>query len=196
MWRQQPDKGGASHYPLSRPYCIVLDPVNPGQYYLSSHREVVQFDSSGVVTPIAGSAQMGGRGFADGCGADARFSNVRCILYARSDVGAGGAAATDTATSTDIATAPAAGTVSVSGPVLFGIDSGGDRVRRIEITTREVTTVAGQSRRALRDGTGLSAMFYHPRMAVWDTSDKSPPDTVMYITEAKHVRMFNVKHAV
>ena len=53
--------------------------------------------------------------------------------------------------------------VAVQGDILFVTDRNNNRIRKIILSTRQVTTVAGDGTKDFLDGTGTTARFHYPR---------------------------------
>ncbi|EOD12245.1 hypothetical protein EMIHUDRAFT_44143, partial [Emiliania huxleyi CCMP1516] len=85
--------------------------------------------ATGSVTTIAGSGQVGG---ADGVGDAAQFDN------------------------------PAGIAISPDSTALFVADFTGHKIRRVEVATGAVTTLAGGGTMGSADGVGDAAQFYNP----------------------------------
>jgi len=137
--------------------------------------------STGEVTTVAGS---GTSGFADGTGTTAQFSfpagvavqgdnlfvadrnnhRIRKIILSTGEVttvaGSGTSGFAD-GTGTSAQFSFPAG-VAVQGDILFVADQFNDRIRKIILSTGEVTTVAGSGTFGFLDGTGTSAQFAFP----------------------------------
>ena len=84
---------------------------------------------SGVVSDVAGS---GTAGYADGAGADARFSSPTGIA------------------------------VNETGTTLYVADRGNHRIRAIDIATKTVRTIAGDGTSGTKNGLGTAARFQRP----------------------------------
>ena len=84
---------------------------------------------SGVVSDVAGS---GTAGYADGAGADARFSSPTGIA------------------------------VNKTGTTLYVADRGNHRIRAIDIATKTVRTIAGDGTVGTKNGLGTAARFQRP----------------------------------
>lgn len=111
------------------PYGITTDGINLFVTELSNHiiRKVVI--ATGVVTILAGTA--GSIGTLDGTGSTARFNGPRGI--------------------------------TTDGTNLFVADSGNNTIRKVVISTGEVTTLAGSAGTSgFSDGIGSAASFYFP----------------------------------
>uniref|UniRef100_A0A0D3J9M3 SMP-30/Gluconolactonase/LRE-like region domain-containing protein n=1 Tax=Emiliania huxleyi (strain CCMP1516) TaxID=280463 RepID=A0A0D3J9M3_EMIH1 len=52
--------------------------------------------------------------------------------------------------------------ISPDGGALFVVDQGSHKIRRVEVATGEVTTIAGSGTRGSTDGVGDAAQFYNP----------------------------------
>lgn len=150
--------------------------------------------ASGVVTTLAGSSP----GFLDATGTAAMFNDPRSITTDRDsvyvadrvnnrirkiDIATG--VVTTVAGDGTVAFQDGIGTaaqfsgpqgVGTDGRYLYVGDIGNQRVRRIEIATGVVTTVAGDGTAAFRDGTGTGAQFNAPFTIGTDGSDLYVPD--------------------
>ena len=96
---------------------------------VSNHRIRAVDIASGTVSDVAGG---GTSGYADGAGADARFSSP-----------------------TDIA-------VNETGTTLYVTDSGNYRICAIDIATKTVRTIAGDGTSGTKNGLGTAARFQIP----------------------------------
>ena len=144
---------------------------------------VARIDDSGNVTVVAGASNM--IGFADGVGGDARFFlpaglwiEPDRVLVADDGNCAVRAIARDTGAVTTILGAIADGSsdgagtaarfsgpqgLAVAGNVAFVADSGNDTIRRVDLPTGAVTTIAGAAGQAtFADGAGADARFDTP----------------------------------
>lgn len=140
--------------------------------------------STGLVTTIAGTA--GSRGISDGIGTSARFNNPAQIttddvsLYVtdfasatiRRVVIATGAVTTIAGTALTTGSADGVGTaarfnspngITTDGTNLYIVDSSPNTIRKLVISTGEVTTLAGLAgTTGAADGIGSSALFWYP----------------------------------
>ncbi|MBI4471929.1 MAG: hypothetical protein HY646_04625, partial [Acidobacteria bacterium] len=156
--------------------------------------------STGQVTTFAGTA--GSSGYADGTGSAARFTQptgiwgdvnnlyvtnnrtVRQISIAGATVTTLAGSSTATGATNGIGTAArfqnARKVVGDGQGNLYVTDSGADTIRKIVISTAEVTTFAGTAyKEGSTDGTGPAATFNNPRGIAIDSAN-------LYITDDKN----------
>ena len=136
--------------------------------------------ATGVVSTVAGST----RGSVDGVGSAARFSRpigittdgislyvvdnfgfkVRKVVISTGEVstfaGSGSAGAVDAVGTAASFTYPSG--ITTDGTNLYVADSVSNRIRKIVISTRAVTTLAGSAASGAADGTGSAATFFNP----------------------------------
>lgn len=175
---------------LSNPISMAVD--DAGNFYLSDfgNHQIKKITPTGEVTVLAGT----GSGSNDGTGSAAQFNHPGGITIDRSTndiyvadfsnarirkITSDGAVTTVAGSSTGFV--EGTGTAAkFSGPldiaissagILFVVDSGNDRIRRVDPVTGEVTTFAGSSA-GFQDGDGVStAMFTTPRGITIDDND-------------------------
>ena len=72
---------------------------------------------------------------------------------------------------------------------MFDTDRAGHTVRRVDVATRRVTTLAGRSTSGSADGVGTSARFFNP----WGI-DVTPDGAIAYVAEstADRIRQIDV----
>lgn len=145
--------------------------------------------STGDVTTIAGS--FGIQGVADGSGTTARFFYPKGITtdglnlfvadqgnqLIRKIVISTGVVTTFAGTTGSFGSSDGFGTtakldgptgITISDNILYITDAGSDKIRKIAIATRAVTTLAGTHIWDSTDGTGASARFNHPEAITTD----------------------------
>ncbi len=131
--------GQGTQASFSAPEGIVVSPddsfalVTEG-FATNSHRIRRIVIATGVATTLAGNAA----GYADGVGSFAKFSQPRGIA------------------------------LSPDGSFVLISDTGNARVRRLDMSTQAVTTVAGRAPGGFADGTGSNAQFSEPFNLVID----------------------------
>eukprot|EP01048_Picozoa_sp_COSAG05_P007529 COSAG05_NODE_533_length_8896_cov_17.527404_5_plen_1339_part_00 len=123
------------------PYGVAIDPA--GKYALvadrSNHR-IRRLDlGTKAVTTLAGQSQ---NGFKDATGASAQFNNPRGVA------------------------------IDPTGKYALVADEYSHRIRRLDLGTKAVTTLAGQSQSGFKDATGASAQFYYPYDVAIDPTGK------------------------
>jgi sugar lactone lactonase YvrE len=157
------DEGGFQPARLHTPRNLVLDPSGTSLYFTDTGNYVIRrLDlPTAKVTTVFG--KSGEQGAADGVGNDARFG--------RSGFGNpwGGGMVIDS-------------TTDPARPVMYVADSGNSTIRSIDLTTREVKTIAGEVGVAgFADGMGLTAKFNKPSGLVLDGKGK------LFVTEANNI---------
>ncbi len=105
-------------------------------------------------------------GYADGVGPNARFKDVAGLVC------------------------------HPNGKTLYLSDHQNDRIRMVDLTTRSVTTIAGDGKAATRDGTGVNCSLYRPREIVFDRSPNVKPNSVLLIASYEFVRRFDITTGV
>jgi len=183
---------------FNNPYGIITVGVNlfVADAYNHSIRRIVI--STGAVTTIAGTA--GASGAADGTGTAASFDrpygittdginlfvadyvncSIRKIVIATGEVttiaGTAGLRGMVDDTGAAARFSPSVG-ITTDGANLFVSDSGNNAIRKVVISTRVVTTIAGTERiSGATDGSGATAKFYAPAGVTTD-------GTNLYIAE-------------
>ena len=168
---------------FNSPAGITTDGTNlfVADMYNDTIRQIVI--ATGQVTIFAGTGQTPGS--ADGTGIAARFQNpkgiitdgtnlyvtdtgnntIRQIVIATGQVTtlAGTAVTTGSADGTGVAArfnSPAG--ITTDGTNLYIADTGNDTIRKIVITTGQVTTLAGAANTGSTDGTSVAANFFNP----------------------------------
>lgn len=135
------DNGPANVAKFDLPGSLVFDPN--GNLYITDqgNMRIRMVDTNGIVTTVAGSA----RGFEDGPGVDAKFNFE------------GG-------TTTGTGTRSGCIELSSDGLSLLVADTGNNRLRRIELSTGMVTTIAGTGVGGYTGdgGSALAATLYAP----------------------------------
>ncbi len=63
----------------------------------------------------------------------------------------------------------------------------------IDLTSRSVTTIAGDGKSETRDGTGLKCSISNPRYLVFDRSPNAKPNLVLLITSERAIRRFDTE---
>jgi sugar lactone lactonase YvrE len=194
--------GGDARF--NTPDGLVFYPGPPGFAYVSdtNNQVIRRVGLDGVVTTLAGSEY----GFVNGNGTSARFRNPRglalnhstldlyvadtenhCIrlVNAAADVslfaGAGFSSGMVDGNRLTAArfNAPRAVALNLSATALYVADTGNRRVRRIDLGTGEVTTLAGSGAFGVADGNGTAATFGQLTGIMVDTSDN------VYVAESQ-----------
>ncbi len=157
--------------------CICADPTSPGSYFVSDPHCIYTVNTiTSDVEPYAGTPN--GSGCVDGYGDDARFTFLFGISAAH--------------------TTPAPATSTEHrGAALFATDYGANKLRVIDLSIREVFTVAGTGNSSddKADGTfdpteqndAESCALFHPRFVACDPSTLG----VVYITTSRSVHRFD-----
>ena len=113
--------------------------------------------ATGAVTTLAGSGQVGG---ADGVGDAAQFCS------------------------------PAGIAISPDGSALFVADHDNQKIRRVEVATGAVTTLAGSGEDGDADGVGVAARFCYPRgIAI------SPDGSALFVADSSNHKIRRVEVA-
>ncbi|MEM9819904.1 MAG: hypothetical protein AAF985_02485 [Bacteroidota bacterium] len=149
------DGGPAGLAQLGLPSSVVFDA--DGNIYISDqgNQRIRKIDTDMIITTFAG----GDEGFADGVGDNARFS-----LPAGSNATPGGMIA-----------------LSNDGTFLLLADTKNNRIRKIDIATAEVTTIAGTTGGYSGDGgPAVDAQLFYP------TDVAFGPDDAIYIADSKN----------
>ncbi|EOD03763.1 hypothetical protein EMIHUDRAFT_44220, partial [Emiliania huxleyi CCMP1516] len=85
---------------------------------------------------------------------------------------------------------PRALALSPGGGALFVVDQGNQKIRRVEVSTGEVTTVAGSGTRGSADGVGDAAEFNNPSgIAI------SPDGGALFVADCSNVKIRRVEVA-
>ncbi len=146
------------------PGSICVDSHVRGRYFIGELYAVRVCEPRGGVWTVAGKGSTEGQGAgADGVGECAEFNRVSCIVQDK------------------------------SGDRLFVVDSNHGKIRRIDISTQIVATVAGGGGGALTvlDGTGTAAGIPFPLDMVWSSLASDEPKTVLFITDGTRIRRFD-----
>ncbi len=102
-------------------------------------------------------------GYADGVGSNARFHNVTGLLC------------------------------HPNGKTLFVCDRVNHCIRKVDLPSLSVTTIAGDTKKRTRDGTGVQCSIDGPRQIVFDRSPNVKPNSVLLIAAIKSIRRFEQK---
>ncbi len=105
-------------------------------------------------------------GYADGVSSNARFHNIAGLLC------------------------------HPNGKTLFVCDQQNNRIRKIDLTSGAVTTIAGDGKKATRDGTGVECSIYASQQIVFDRSPNLKPNSVLIVTSEKAIRRFDIETGV
>jgi sugar lactone lactonase YvrE len=186
------------------PYSITTDGTHLYVTDTSSHKIRKIVIATGVVTTLAGAAS----GDVDGTGAAASFNRpqgittdgthlyvadtynhkIRKIVIATGVVttlaGALGADGTGAAASFNEPQG-----ITTDGTHLFVADTGNYKIRKIEIATGVVTTLAGNEAQGFFDGTGVAASFFGPQGITTD-------GTHLYIADVALIRKIEIATGV
>ncbi|MCH8294934.1 hypothetical protein IH992_27940 [Candidatus Poribacteria bacterium] len=150
------DGGPANQAKLDLPSSVVFDPA--GNIYISDqgNQRIRKVDTQMIITTFAG----GAKGYADGVGEDAQFSFPK-----GSDAGPGGKIA-----------------LSPHEDFLYVADTENHRIRKIDLATAEVTTVAGTGTAGWSgdNGPALSAQLNYP------TDVAVAEDHSIYVADSKN----------
>ncbi len=139
------------------PRAICIDPRNPSNSFYIGDRSSIRY-YTGDTDTVTLIAGAETFDFADGIGRDARFNSVHDLVAAPGDDHA-----------------------------LYITDSSNNRVRMIDLSTREVTTIAGSGEADSDDGVGRTASIDFPRRATFDRSLQ-----FMFITTKDRIRRLEV----
>ncbi|MES2628138.1 MAG: BspA family leucine-rich repeat surface protein, partial [Bacteroidota bacterium] len=177
---------------FSRPYGMARD--SKGNIFVTDEVShcIRKITPEGVVSTFAGSA--GVSGYVEGIGTAARFFYPREVIVDKNDnlyitdtenhrvrkITPDGTTSLVAGTGTPSSTnGNALGQASFSSPMGIVIDAQGDlfigdyngrRIRKINMTTAQVSTVAGSGANGSQDGTALQASFSSPAGLVFDQS--------------------------
>jgi sugar lactone lactonase YvrE len=186
------------------PYSITTDGTHLYVTDTSSHKIRKIVIATGVVTTLAGAAS----GDVDGTGAAASFNRpqgittdgthlyvadtynhkIRKIVIATGVVttlaGALGADGTGAAASFNEPQG-----ITTDGTHLFVADTGNYKIRKIEIATGVVTTLAGSEAQGFFDGTGVAANFFGPQGITTD-------GTHLYVADTGKIRKIEIATGV
>ena len=150
------DGGPADQAKLDLPSSVVFD--DKGNIYVTdqANQRIRKVDNNMIITTFAG----GTEGFSDGTGTDAQFS-----LPKGSNAGPGGRIA-----------------ISNDKSFLVMADTKNNRIRKIDLTTAEVTTIAGTGQAGYSgDGNdALNAELY------WPADVAIAPDDAIYVADTKN----------
>ncbi len=83
-----------------------------------------------------------------------------------------------------------------NGTTLFVADNANHRIRKVDLTSRSVTTIAGDGTYETRDGTGVKCSICTPRQLVFDRSPNVKPNSVLLISSRKAIRRFDTETGV
>jgi len=150
------DGGPANQAKLDLPSSVVFDPA--GVIYISDqgNQRIRKVDTQMIITTFAG----GTKGYADGVGEAAQFSFPK-----GSDASPGGKIA-----------------ISDRGDLIYVADTENHRIRRIDLATAEVTTIAGTGVAGWSgdNGPALSAQLNYP------TDVATGPDHSIYVADSRN----------
>ncbi len=79
------------------------------------------------------------------------------------------------------------------GTKLIACDCGNNRVRSVDLKSREVITIAGDGKGESRDGVGLKASLHQPRNVVFDRAPTAKPDAILYVACYNSIRRFDTE---
>lgn len=154
------DGGPATAAKMDLPSCTVFD--NQGNAYISdqANQRIRKVDVNNMISTFVGSTE----GFADGVGGDAQFSLPR-----GSNAGPGG--------KIDISNDKSSWLVMA--------DTKNNRIRKIDLATGEVTTIAGNGNEGFAGdgGPAIDAELY------WPTDVAVGPNNVIYFADSKNNRV-------
>jgi hypothetical protein len=152
--------------------------------------------ATGAVKTLAGSTTPG---YAEGTGANASFTLpigictdgttlyvadsgnnvIRTVAISTGEVGTlagSGKAAMKDGAGTEAAFSAPNG-ICIYGPNLYVADAGNHQIRKIEIASQTVSTLAGYGKHGYKDATGTNALFYEPKGICTDGSSVYVGDT-------------------
>ncbi len=150
------DNGPAVNAQISLPSCVVWD--RAGDMYISDqgNTRIRMIDTQGIITTFAGNA----KGYVDGVGEGARFNwSTGTNAYPGGKID-----------------------MSADGNDIFVADTENHRIRKVNIATREVTTIAGNgtSGYAGDGGPALGAQFSQP------TDIACTPAGIVYVADSNN----------
>ncbi|EOD14313.1 hypothetical protein EMIHUDRAFT_71960, partial [Emiliania huxleyi CCMP1516] len=149
--------GGTAQF--ANPCGVVISPDGSVLFVADMHNHKIRRVevATGAVTTLAGS---GTAGSADGVGGAAQFYR------------------------------PTGVAISPDGSALFVADFSNHQIRRVEVATGAVTTLAGSDTRGSADGMGGAAQFTNPRgLAI------SPDGSALFVTDANNHKIRRVEVA-
>ncbi len=105
-------------------------------------------------------------GFVDGVGSNARFCQIAGLLC------------------------------HPNGKTLFVCDSENHRIRKVDLTSRTVTTIAGDGKHDGRDGSGMNCSIFAPQQLGFDRSANVTSNSVLFITSFLAIRRFDISTGI
>ncbi len=83
-----------------------------------------------------------------------------------------------------------------NGKTLYVADCSNNRIRAVDLTSQNVSTLIGDGKQERRDGTGVNSSLYYPRQIVFDRSPNVKPNSVLLISSCNAIRRFDTETAV